>query len=373
MQNAQGRIAYAVLAGLAGLAASAVGEDASHTATDDAPGVRVDLPHAGVSLTLPPGYATVAPEEASGLLRAAPDSEYASPVGISLSAVWTPEAVTTAACADRMLAELRENIDFRDVQRLTRAEARIAGRPGVLEVLSYVARGEATVAMRGLWLRELPDAPDVCYVLSVETLADNRSALVSVFRPLLKSLRMSELRSPTTLPVRSCGAAVTDLELGYRLEVPLGWYVARRYGGAVLAQTDYLAGGMPARRASVTVARGRADETADSFFDLAARRAERLYGVEMATVSSEATELDGRAAKQRVLQVADGTASEGAAGNATVVHRVALVGEGAARRGYSLTVMARTDDVEAAKRVADGVAGGFVFVERGAATRPAED
>ncbi|MBS3733459.1 MAG: hypothetical protein KGY99_00850 [Phycisphaerae bacterium] len=353
------------------VAASAPAADGADT--DAAPG-RIDLPHAGISLALPDGYTLEAAPEASVLLRGVPAAPSGAPVSVSLSAVLTNEETTAGACAERMYAELSENIDFRELERLKRLDARIAGSPGVMEVLSYVTSGEATVALRGLWLRDVPGGEKLCYVLSAETSEENRGALTAVFRSVLASLKVTEIRSPAALPVRPWDASVTDVAAGYRLAVPLGWYVAKRFDGTVLAQSDYRAGGAPGRRASVSVTVADAEQTPRAFLDFCQRRSKQLHSTEPETVSTTDAELGGRAAVQRVLLPAAGEAS-GAASSATpsiVVHRAAIVARGGQPRAYSLLVMVRTDDASVAERVAEQVAEGFAFLET-AATQPDED
>ncbi len=262
---------------------------------------RLDYPHAGISLSLPAGFATMAPQEPSVVCHAAPEGG-AGRLAMTLSVMPVAPGSTPEGMGDGLLAELQANPDFSGVERLKRLPASIAGRPGRLEVLSYTAHGEETVATRGLFVREISDDVTLGYVLTVEALRENSGAVSGVLRPVLGSLELSKVRAPRELSLGTLGEAVSDLKPGYRVRCPHGWYVVRPMGGVEMAQADLLRGGLLARWIGVRASKAGEGETAAGLLDEYIRVAKRARGVRYETVSTGPAELAGHTGVQRIVR-----------------------------------------------------------------------
>ncbi|MHC4982311.1 MAG: hypothetical protein ACYTF6_03980 [Planctomycetota bacterium] len=227
----------------------------------------LDYPHAGISLKLARKYVCHAPNVPM-VLQATAGSPDAKAASISLTVIPAADGETPESKADDMIAALRRNVAFRDIRVVKRQEMEFAELPGRAVLLSYTCRGESCRAAVGLLIRELSEGQvRICYVLSVETPERHKDRLTLTFGDVIKSIRLSEVRHPSALAAGELGESIEDYRLGFSIRAPHGWSVARRYGGVVLVQADYLLGGELAFKAVVQVAEAPPEISAKAYVE----------------------------------------------------------------------------------------------------------
>ena len=224
----------------------AAGDDGPVSAPGPAPKeTRAAYPHAGISLTVPPGFALHAPAEPFGLLYAM-HADKNEPTSLTLAAVPVSDEATLEKVADEFLADLKRDLAFKDVTCRRRVPMKLGDLDGLAEALSYTCRGDQLASARLLTIRSAKGtdgaARRFCYVLGVEGLPGDSARLPDLLGQVVDTVKLTEPKSPGELPLGDPMPAVGEPRLGYALRPLSGWHIARRYGGVVLAQRDYRRG-----------------------------------------------------------------------------------------------------------------------------------
>ena len=362
--------------------AAAVGEEGGDK------GKAIELPHAGISLTLPAGYVSQLPGDPY-VLEAGPDKAGARARNITLTLVVGGEKATVDSECDEMISDISRNPIFTRLQILKRVEAKVAGQPGKITLLTYTHRGDPCIAAVAIFMRDLPEkATTICYVLSAETLIEDQNSLLPALEAVIKSVRITDVQHPSALPAGELGQEVADPRAGYAIRPPHGWSVVQDPGGLVLVQRDYLLKGEWAFMGTVQVAEATPGATGKSYIEQSIA-ASLEQSRPMKVVESAPAKLGRFEGHQVVLHPdlstssSSGPASRPAsqpappAPNILVVHRAAHVpGKGRQPdRIFSLKLICRGAEAEKAVEIMDKLASGFSVVEiarPAAETRPAE-
>ncbi len=350
----------AVLSGPAGA------EEEPETAT-------LSYPHAGVSLTLPEGFELQMLAETFDVLRAVRYQEDAAVQALTLSAYPVEPSDTARAFANAKMAELKRNVNIRRLQVPKETTMPVAGVKGVARRLSYLFRGEKTVAAQVYFTRDVTKDLRICYLLSVESDEAHQGTMLRVLASAIKSLKRIDMAHPMAIELPEASLTLSDAKRGYAVDVPRGWHASSGRGGVYLFQTDLLAGGIPNPNVSVTVA-GTLPETT------AAACAEKLIayvnktatskGLNAKVLSNEPAKLAGREGRQFVMRLSKSSDGNGE-GAEVHVYRILCTpdpgGEGA--RSISLALVAQNAEPDAAAAKLDALAEGFSLLSD-ARTRP---
>ena len=231
-------------------------------------GKSVDYSHAGIALAVPGNFKHQDLSEPYDVMRAvlAQDDKFLQ--AVTVSAFPIAEKVTAESFADAMTEELKKNLTIRHLKVVKKVAIPIAGRTGSAYRMTYTYRGIRTSAARVYFVRELsPPNLRVCYVLTVESDESRKASLLRVLGAVMKTLKLTAIRHPSEIKVDVLRKPYKDHKLGFAIAPPKGWYVRPLDDGVVLAQTDYLAGGIPMPTVRVIVAPAPAGATSTAQAD----------------------------------------------------------------------------------------------------------
>jgi len=357
----------------------------SAAAAEDEAQVAARFPHAGIEVVLPAGFRLGTPEQAFGVLHAVPGGAGAPNLSVRVTALPVGADADPASVADEIVSALRQDLDFRDVERRKAVTATIAGRSGNIGLLSYTCSGRDCTAATATFLRETASGGRLCYVLSVEASREDQRHLLPMLSGLLKSVKLIEFACPASLKLGELGDPLADPKLGYSIRVPAGWCVRRRYGGIVFGQSDYRGADGLGFDARVVVEPAAAGATAKGLLEKrtadAAKQGRKTFDV----LSSGEAKLGGLPGWQAVMlpaSAATQAAEEQEQPGLRIVHRTAVAsppaGDGQARSAgsgqvaYSLVLVSMGATAERAQAVMDMLASGFTLIPRTPTTRPTE-
>ena len=229
-------IAVLALAAWLGAWSSAVAEPPATAAGDpNAPATRApagrpaarteaELPHAGLSIRLPKGFAFRTVRQPLQVAAAGRET----PAGAETLSLWAfpvDSAVKVETFADAMLTEFGRDGEISSLRVLAKAPLRIAGWPALARRVSYQRGGSARTAVRAYFVRGQDDSRDVryrlCYFLSLEA-PGGGEGLAGSFQSLVEGLAPMSLQPPGAGTVGPAGAGV-PLGEHLRCRLPLGW------------------------------------------------------------------------------------------------------------------------------------------------------
>ncbi len=348
-----------------------------------APAVRLnppmEIPRAGIAIAVPAGFKPRPLTTPYDLLRAVIE-EAGKPVqSVTLSAFPVTGKATAEEFADAKLRELRRNLAVRKLKVLKRVPISVAGVKGMACTMTYTFRGVQSTAAQVYFLRE--DAGGeygLCYLLTVVCSADRQGKLLPTLGAVLKSIRLTTVRHPSLPADPEFREPTRDVELGYAIRPPVGWYAEQGEVGMETGQVDYLLGGEPMPVAQLVVSRAAgeartAEACSKKYLGVARSVAhQRKQTIEVA--SEGPTTLGTLKAHQFVLTQTSPAAQRDDNGQASVVviQRTACLqrpGEDAPRI-YLLILTAPGKDHKAAGAFMDKLAAGFQAIEP-ADTQPA--
>jgi hypothetical protein len=211
-------------------------------------GEVVEFPHAGIALAVPQDHLMQNVAAPLDVMRATA-VQNGQPVQAVSLAVFPIDRddLTAESLAEAGIAGHSENLAIRNLQVLSKAAMKVADLEGAARQISYSLRGEETVAATVYFVRQL-DQPRMrlCYVLTVEALAERKADVLPTLGEVVKTVRLTALRHPAQIAIGPLGAAIKDPQGRWSIRPPLGWYASVAPAGATMAQTDYLLGQEPA-------------------------------------------------------------------------------------------------------------------------------
>lgn len=204
----------------------------------------LEYPHAGIALAVPRGFAPCPAAGAYDIMRAVRKQNERAVQGVTLSAYCVAEKVTADLVADDMLQRLKDDLAFRRVRLLKKTPMTVAGIRAAGRKIRYTLRGEETIAARVYFIRALPGTRvRICYVLTVEAVAEKDGDLLRVLGETIKTVTLTSPRHPAAIPVERLGEPVKDYKRGYGVRPPAGWFATVTPLGVRMGQVDYLLGG----------------------------------------------------------------------------------------------------------------------------------
>jgi len=205
----------------------------------------VTYPHAGVSMALPAGFTTYVVPDSFTVVRAGMLIGTQPIQAVTLRALCLGLKTTALEFADDTERDLEAMLSVRKFQPSKKSVViKVAGITGIARVLKYSYDGVPTVAANVFFIREPKgDGLRICYVLTVEVTAKHEKSLLPPLGKVLKSIKLTPVQSPASIPVRLSERKVNDYRGGFGVRVPEGWYGGAVRGGVLLGQKNYLIGG----------------------------------------------------------------------------------------------------------------------------------
>ena len=204
----------------------------------------VNYPHAGVSIAVPEGFTTHVVPDSSVVMRAGLVIGRQPAQAVTLSAFCVGPKTTASEFADYSEKVLKSKLSVRKFQALKSVSIKVAGLTGVARLLKYTYDGGPTTAARVFFVRELKgEGVNLCYSLIVEVSAKYEKNLLPTLDKVIKSVKLTTLKSPASIPTRLSERKLNDYRGGFSVRLPEGWYGQSVNGGASLGQKNYLIGG----------------------------------------------------------------------------------------------------------------------------------
>ena len=354
----------------------------------------VTYAHAGVLLAVPKDFDDRRPTEESEVMRAVRTVTGKPVQAVSLGAYCIGSKDSAEDFADAMEQNLAANLAVRKFKVLKKTPITIAGISGSARLLKYTFRGEATTAARAFFVRRLKtDDVSICYVLTVEAVAQHDDMLLPVLDRVIKTVKLTAVQHPVLLPVRLSVKPVRDERLGFAVRPPISWYVRSTPMGISMGQTDYLTGGWPSPLVTVAVAEVAEGAKSKACLKKAIQpylAAAREGGPSVDILSHEVTKMGGNPAHQVMIRLTpkgspatrpgkeppapDARQAPGKAAQLRIL-RVICVAADKDRpfRSYAMIMVCRTAEMKAVRAAMDTIAGGFEVLSSTAPdTRPAD-
>ena len=341
-------------------------------------GEPIELPHCGIALSLPAGCELGPLAEPHQLLLAIETQGDQRVLGVTLSAYPVEPEMTADEFADAMVAYLRRQLVVRNMEEVAAMPIETAAISGVMRVLTYNLRGQATIAASACFVRPSRDAEiSICYVLTVESPADRGDDIQAVLEAVAATVLFQPIEPPSLTDCGQEGEPVTMHELGFSIRPPSQWFAAAMPTGVQMGQVDYTLGGEVMPGAQVTVAPLQpgddASQCASCAVDIVRRIAESA-DVDVEVVSQGPAVMADVEGYQFVVRQRphvdqddspasdDGAPQDGPDDGVVIVQRVICVAapedQGGAR-SYSLTLVCHGSRTGPAEALMDSLAEGF--------------
>jgi len=230
----------------------------------------VEYPHAGLTLAVPEGFEFLQPLEPADIVRAVAMENKVPVQSVHLLALPVAEDVTAETFARGRMAQLRQDLAVRHLEVLKETTMPVAGIAGRAQRLKYTYRGQPTEAASVCFVREVSyPAVRICYLLTVECVAERAETLLPILGEVVKSIKLTVQRRTEELPAGQFGPPVRDLARGYSIRPPLRWFLVRTANGLAAAQADLSGsgpevGGLPLPQMRVITQQVAADATGES-------------------------------------------------------------------------------------------------------------
>ncbi len=293
--------AVAVTVGLMGVAMAGAQDDL-------AMGEAIELPHAGVTISLPEALvrqANLSPYQLVGGTMTDADGELLA--NVSLLAYPTHPDATAEEVGDNVIAQLSQDLAFRNVEELGTEPVTMAGLEGQSQLVTYTHRGRERLAVNVCAVRYYEPANiNLCYVLKIEAPAGEAQQIADVAKPVLASMTLDAITPTVAMPVGELGSAVTMDEWGYAVSPPLTWCVSTDVdsGSIYMGLMDHTLGGEIMPAVLVVAAEIDAEATAETcvadFIEWAQTNADTT-GTEVEVLCQTESMLDQVAGQQVVL------------------------------------------------------------------------
>ncbi len=236
---------------------------------------RLEFPHAGIEVEIPDEFLLVKVEEPYDVMKAEIRKNEEVTQALSLSVLPVDAEMSANRFADMTENNLRKNLAVRKLKVLRKVPITVASHNGTARSMTYTYRGVKTTAARVYFIRRIsPKAGAVCYMLTSEASPKKQDKLLPALDKLLKSVKLTPMRSAIHTPVNvpENPVKIEDHVRGFAVKLPLGWYVQNSKIGITLAQTDYLLGGQPGLSLEILKNKAPAGTTAKSYAELCVRK-----------------------------------------------------------------------------------------------------
>jgi hypothetical protein len=299
---------------------------------------------------------------------------------ITLSAFPVTDRGSAEEFAEGKMADLQRNLAIRNLKTSKKILMSVAGADGAARLVSYSFRGTQSVAAQVYFIRDVQNNPiRICYLLTVVTTEERKSRLLPLLGAVRESIRFIPLKEPEIPAKITLEEPVRDLDLGFAIRLPKGWYIDRSGAGVEAGLVNYLQGGIPMPSIKVVAAPASVDAATSEACSkklLAMLQSGAVRNKqETRTVSDGKAVLGDLPAWQFVLQIVEKpspTPSLGSTqpGDLIIINRTACLNvAGKQPIAYTVTITARAAEQVAAGKLMDAMAETFKAI--GAATQPA--
>jgi hypothetical protein len=220
-------------------------------------GEPISLPHAGIKLAVPEGYVRQPLRQRFEALRSAWVVDETVRQAATLLAYPVKFDITAEQFADGMVADMEDEMAFRNVEVIKATPMRIAGIDGYAKLISYSHRGRDSIAAAAFIVRSMPDSDvAICYQLLVEALAEYRQDVLPTLGEIIKTMSLRPVESPIRLGIGSLGRPVRLERPGCSLRQPVGWFAVAMPSVQLLelGQVDFTRNGVMSPVARLKVA-----------------------------------------------------------------------------------------------------------------------
>lgn len=332
---------------------------------------QVSFPYAGVALTMPAGFQRQRPGpnfEVARAVRCNPAGEVVA--AATLAAIPLQAKTSLEEFVKTIMAESTTMLAVKDMKVLEAESLTVDQRPALRRRISYTVRGTPSVADRVFVLVDVPgqQAFKLGYLLTLETGPDTLGQIDAACKTVVESIKFSVPVHPASGPVK-LGEKPLALPGGFAVKVPDDWKVQASGAPAEMYQLeafqfDYLLGGLPYPRLTVSVLRLR--DPATTAKDIAQQGLAEARKVLAEDGYTTLEEGPSELAKTRAYQIVSRITPEGR--SLISVQRIVLH-EG---HSYTLSMAMETDKPEQVKALLDVFAATFAFQPMSApATAPA--
>ena len=340
----------------------------------------VDYSNAGISIAVPQGFLPKLISAPFDVMSAAIEEANRPVEAITLSAFPIVGTVLAEEFAEGKMSDLQRNLAIRNLKTLRKTPMPVAGATGAARLVTYSFRGTQSVAAQVYFIRDIPNNPNrICYLLTVVTSLEKQAALLPALGAVIKSVSFTPLKEPEIPAKITLEEPARDLDLGFSIRLPKGWYIDRSGAGVEAGLVNYLQGGIPMPSIKVVAAPASVDAATSEACSkklLAMLQSGAVRNKqETRTVSDGKTMLGDLPAWQFVLQIVEKpnpTPSLGSTqpGDLIIINRTACLNvPGKQPIAYTVTITAKATEQVAAGKLIDAMAGTFKAI--GPATQPA--
>ncbi len=340
----------------------------------------VNYPNAGISLAVPQGFEPKLVSAPFDVMSAAVEEANHPVEAITLSAFPIADRGSAEEFAEGKMSDLQRNLAIRNLKTLRKTPMPVAGATGAARLVTYSFRGTSSVAAQVYFIRDIQNNPNrICYLLTVVTSLEKQAALLPVLGAVIKSVNFTPLREPEVPAKITLEEPVRDLDLGFSIRLPKGWYIDRSGAGVEAGLVNYLQGGISMPSIKVVAAPASVDAATSEACSKKLLTMLQSVGArnkqETRTISDEKTMLGDLPAWQFALQIVETpnpTPSLGGRqpGDVIIVNRTACLNvAGKQPIAYTVTITARAAEQIVAGKLMDAMAGTFKAI--GPATQPA--
>jgi hypothetical protein len=340
----------------------------------------VDYSNAGISIAVPQGFLPKLISALFDVMSAAVEEANRPVEAITLSAFPITDKGSAEEFAEGKMSDLQRNLAIRNLKTSKKILMSVAGADGAARLVSYSFRGTQSVAAQVYFIRDVQNNPiRICYLLTVVTTEERKSRLLPLLGAVRESIRFTPLKEPEIPAKIALEEPARDLDLGFSIRLPKGWYIDRSGAGVEAGLVNYLQGGIPMPSIKVVAAPASVDAATSEACSkklLAMLQSGAVRNKqETRTVSDGKTMLGDLPAWQFVLQIVEKpnpTPSLGGTqpGDLIIINRTACLNvPGKQPIAYTVTITAKAAEQLAAGKLMDAVAETFQAI--GPATQPA--
>jgi len=340
----------------------------------------VDYSNAGISIAVPQGFLPKLISAPFDVMSAAVEEANRPVEAITLSAFPITDKGSAEEFAEGKMSDLQRNLAIRNLKTSKKILMSVAGADGAARLVSYSFRGTQSVAAQVYFIRDVQNNPiRICYLLTVVTTEERKSRLLPLLGAVRESIRFTPLKEPEIPAKIALEEPARDLDLGFSIRLPKGWYIDRSGAGVEAGLVNYLQGGIPMPSIKVVAAPASVDAATSEACSkklLAMLQSGAVRNKqETRTVSDGKTMLGDLPAWQFVLQIVEKpnpTPSLGGTqpGDLIIINRTACLNvPGKQPIAYTVTITAKAAEQLAAGKLMDAVAETFQAI--GPATQPA--
>jgi hypothetical protein len=339
-----------------------------------------DYSNAGISIALPQGFEPKIVSAPDVVMSAAVEEAKHPVEAITLSAFSVTDRGSAEEFAESKMSDLQRNLAIRNLKTSKKILMSVAGAEGAARLVSYSFRGTQSVAAQVYFLRDVKGSPArICYLLTVVTTEERKSRLLPLLGAVRDSIRFIAMKEPEIPAKVTLEEPVKDLDLGFSIRLPKGWYIDRSGAGVEAGLVNYLQGGLPMPSIKVVAAQASVDAATSEACSKKLLTMLQSVAVrnkqETRPVSDEKAMLGDLPAWQFILQIVEKPNAIPSLGgrqpsDIIIVNRTAcLTVPGKQPIAYTVTITTRAAERVAAGKLMDAMAETFKAI--GPATQPA--